>query len=147
MVWTWMLFFCLAGGNSGETCSIWRMEILNNFVVLAILLAFGTSLGGCTYLESTLQQARLSAQFSDTPSQRVYKHMLSADNFFVYGKIGNGIGLNQQALAVVAVSSLHQEHEVVDVSHFPGLDSFYGLNLPPGEFQLLVFSDFKLAPL
>lgn len=67
--------------------------------------------------------------------------MLETDNFFVFGKLESKIPLNEDALAVIAVSDLFRKSEIVDVSHFSRTDSYYGLNLPPGEYQLLVVSD------
>lgn len=60
---------------------------------------------------------------------------------FVFGKIGNEIALNKDAVAVVAISELFRKNEVVDVSHFSRIDSYFGLNLPAGDYQLLVVSD------
>jgi len=113
------------------------MKFLRIFIILSLIF----SQGGCSYLDSTLKQASFSKRFSEKPSQKLYKHMLTSEKFFVFGKIENGTGLNRQALALVALSSRHQEQEVVDVSHCPRLDSFYGLNLPAGSYQLAVLSD------
>lgn len=107
---------------------------------LFLIVALVFSMSGCSYLGNTLKQAGFSALHQHSPAQRVYKHMLHADNFFVFGKIENGTGLGEEATAVVAVSSLYLASEVVDVSHF-SRNTFYGLNLPAGEYQLLVVSD------
>ena len=108
-----------------------------NLIILVLLFA----MSGCSYLGSTFKQAGFSALQKQSPTQRVYKHMLETDNFFVFGKIENGKGLNEEATAVIAVSDLYQKSEVVDVSHFSRNNSFYGLNLPAGHYQLLVVSD------
>ncbi len=108
-------------------------------IILILTLLF--SQVGCSYLDSTMKQAGFSMRFSEKPSQKLYKHMLTSEKFFVFGKIENGTGLNPHALAIVALSNLHQEQEVVDISHCPRLNSFYGLNLPAGRYQLAVLSD------
>jgi len=96
---------------------------------------------GCTYLGNAFKQAHYSVQQRQAPTQRIYKHMLEVDNLFVFGKIENEVALNKDAVAVVALSDQFQKNEVVDVSHFSRIDSYYGLNLPEGEYQLLVVSD------
>lgn len=98
-------------------------------------------LGGCSYLGGAMEQARLAALHRQAPAQRVYKHMLEVENFFVFGKVKNGGDLNEEAAAVVAVSSLHDKSEVVDVCQFSRISSIFGLNLPAGDYQLLVVSD------
>jgi len=67
--------------------------------------------------------------------------MIDTDNFFVFGEIKNEVPMNRDALAVIALSNQYQNSEVVDISHFVMVDSYYGLNLPPGDYQLLVVSD------
>lgn len=108
---------------------------------ILVLSALYLALTGCSYLDSAWKQAGFSALQNQSPTQRVYKHMLGTDNFFVFGKIVHGKGLNQEATAVVAISNLYRNSEVVDVSHFSGNNSFYELNLPAGNYQLLVVSD------
>lgn len=106
-------------------------------IVMAVL--FGAS--GCSYLDSAFKQAYLADRYRREPQQRLYKHMLPAENYFVFGKIGSGSGLNEEAIAVVAIYDSRSQGEVVDVSHFVKSDAFYGLNLPAGDYLLLVVSD------
>jgi triacylglycerol esterase/lipase EstA (alpha/beta hydrolase family) len=114
----------------------------SKFSILAVIIvALSFSMGGCTYLSNALKQAHYSVQQKNSPKQRVYKHMLEAENFFVFGKIGNNNKLNKDAVAVVAVSTKDQSGEIVDVSHSTGVDSYFGLNLPEGDYNLLVVSD------
>lgn len=49
--------------------------------------------------------------------------------------------MNRDAIAVIALSNRYQNSEVVDISHFAMVNSYYGLNLPSGDYQLLVVSD------
>ncbi|MBI5585180.1 MAG: DUF413 domain-containing protein [Deltaproteobacteria bacterium] len=108
-------------------------------LLLIIILAAG--LTGCTYLGTAAKQAGYAEQQSQSPTQRVYKHMLETDNFFVFGKIQNEVVLNREAVAVLALSDLYQKDEIVDVGHFTRIDSYFGLILPEGSYQLLVVSD------
>jgi len=96
----------------------WK-SILRRFVPLAVVLMLGYVVSGCSYIGTTLNQAGFSARFSEVPSQKIYKHMLKTDKFFVYGKIFNGIGLNQQSLAIVAISNEHQQGETSEKPLYP----------------------------
>jgi uncharacterized alpha/beta hydrolase family protein len=110
---------------------------------MRILPAIGIVIGlsGCSYLEQAAKQAHLFTLQKYAPAQRVYKHMLEGDNYFVFGKVKNATFFNREALAVVAISNLYQKNEVVDIGHFSGDSAYYGLNLPAGDFHLLVLSD------
>jgi pimeloyl-ACP methyl ester carboxylesterase len=105
-----------------------------------ILLSLLVGLAGCTYLQTVNQQSSYAQQLGHAPQQRVYKHMLDRDTFFVFGQIEHRDGTDAP-LAVIAVSNAYQTGEVVDVGHFSRSDSYYGLNLPEGEYQLFVVSD------
>ncbi len=111
------------------------------FRCLLLFIVVTAAMTGCTYLGNAFKQAQYSARQRQSPTQRVYKHMLEVENFFVYGKIENEVALNRDAVAVVALSDRFQKNEVVDVSHFSRIGSYYGLNLPAGKYQLLVVSD------
>lgn len=108
-------------------------------ITLFVIVTAGTT--GCTYIGNAVKQAGYSSQMRNSPAIKIYKHMLEAENFFVFGKIKHEVDMNRDAVAVVALSDLHQKNEVVEVCNFPRIDSFYGLNLPEGEFRLLVVSD------
>ncbi len=88
-----------------------------------------------------VSQASYSIRQTASPKQRVYKHMLDRETFFVFGRIGHAGNANREAIAVVAVSDKFRPSEVVDVNHVARPDSYYGLNLPAGEYRLLVVSD------
>ncbi len=55
------------------------MKNLLLFISLAALMT------GCTYLGNVAKQVRYSNQQGQSPTQRVYKHMIEVDNFFVFG--------------------------------------------------------------
>lgn len=105
--------------------------------VVALLAA----LGGCSYVGTVLTQADYSLRQLAPSEQRVYKHMLDRDTFYVFGRLGRVAGTNPAALAVIAVSDRFRPGEVVDVSHNVRPESYYGLNLPAGDYRLLVVGD------
>ncbi len=107
-------------------------------MVVATLLA---TLAGCSYVGTVLTQADYSVRQLSPTEQRVYKHMLDRDTFYVFGRLGRTAGANPETMAVIAVSDRFRPDEVVDVSHNVRPDSYYGLNLPAGDYRLLVVSD------
>jgi len=108
---------------------------------LAFLPVVMVFLAGCSYLGTAIKQACYSVRQPFAPRQRVYKHMLSRDTYFVYGQIDAGAGNAGAPLAVVALSDAFKIGEVVDVNHTSRDDSFYGLNLPGGSYRLVVVRD------
>ena len=100
-----------------------------------------TCLNGCSYLGTMASQAGYSLKQQVSPEQRIYKHMLSSETFYVFGRIEGAHRGNNKPLAVVAISNLFRTSEVVDVNHLARSDSYYGMNLPAGEYRLLVVSD------
>lgn len=98
-------------------------------------------LAGCSYLGTATKQAYYSARQPLAPRQKVYKHMLSRNTCFVFGQIEAGAGKAGAALAVVALSDAFKTGEVVDVNHTSRNDSYYGLNLPEGEYRLVAVCD------
>ncbi len=114
-----------------------RFEHSPQFVAVAALLL----LSGCHYAGSAMRQAGYAVHQRRSPEQRVYKHMLSRDTFYVFGTLPIEAEVNPEAIAVIALSDRFQPGEVVDVSHTSRLDSYYGLNLPEGDYHLVVVSD------
>lgn len=96
---------------------------------------------GCSYMRTVASQTGYTVKNVISPAQRNYKHMLDRETFFVFGKIPYARNLNSEAVAVIAVSDAITDSEVVDVSYMARLDSYYGLNLPDGEYSLLIVSD------
>lgn len=107
-------------------------------LVSALLL---DCLGGCSYMGTLVTQADYSLQQMTSPEQRVIKHMLDRETYFVFGRIEPAAGMNNEAIAVVALSDRFRDSEVVDVNHLGQPDSYYGLNLPAGDYRLLLVSD------
>ena len=106
-----------------------------------LVAALAASLGACSYVGTMLSQAELALKQITEPEQRTYKHMLDRETFFVFGTIDNAAELDDVAIAVIALSDRFQAFETVDVNHMARPDSYYGLNLPAGDFRLLVVSD------
>ena len=46
-----------------------------------------------------------------------------------------------QPLSVAAYSDRFKPHELVDVTHYAGINTHYALNLPAGSYDLLVLAD------
>jgi pimeloyl-ACP methyl ester carboxylesterase/uncharacterized protein YifE (UPF0438 family) len=107
--------------------------------IIASLIVF--SLGGCTYLGTLVSQADYSLKQLASPEQRIYKHMLDRETYFVFGRIAYAGRLNHEAVAVLAISDRFTDSEVVDINHLARPDSYYGLNLPSGDYRLLLVSD------
>lgn len=107
------------------------------FVLLCAVLSFS----GCAYLGTWAKQSYYSFQLRHSPSQRISKHLLDRNTFFVFGKVeGSGIP-PITAVAVLAISPAPVRGEIVDVSQSVRRDSYYGLNLPPGEYLLVAAAD------
>lgn len=113
------------------------MKIIRSFS-LAIILA---SLSGCSYIATVKSQVDNLFKQAIFPEQRTNKHILGRETFFVSGKIRHAKKINPDALAVIAVSDKFRPSEVVDVSYLARADSYYALNLPGGDYRLLVASD------
>jgi pimeloyl-ACP methyl ester carboxylesterase len=105
---------------------------------LALFLA---ALSGCSYLGTMVSQANYALRQRTSPEQRINKHMLSRETYFVFGQITHASAQTAQPLAVIALSSQFRDAEVVDVNHLARPDSYYGMNLPAGDYNLLVVRD------
>ncbi|MFT3828842.1 MAG: DUF413 domain-containing protein [Opitutaceae bacterium] len=110
-------------------------------MVFPVLLAAVAVFGGCSYLNTASEQAFYSLQQAGAPRQRTYKHLLGRETFFVFGRLEHEPTVARGRLAVVALHDALAMNEVVDVNWFSRGESFYGLNLPEGEYRLLVASD------
>ena len=108
-------------------------------LIAAAVIPFGLS--ACTYLGTLVSQADYSLQQIASPEQRIYKHMLDRETYFVFGRITYTGRINHDAIAVLAISDRFRDSEVVDANHLGRTNSYYGLNLPPGDYRLLLVSD------
>jgi uncharacterized protein YifE (UPF0438 family)/pimeloyl-ACP methyl ester carboxylesterase len=109
--------------------------------IAAALLLLCASLPGCAYVRHAAVQTGYALRQQGAPEVRVYKHMVDRPTFYVFGTLTLRGRFNPEALAVVAMSDQFTAGEIVDVNHFSRQDSYYGLNLPEGRYELLLVSD------
>ncbi len=111
-------------------------------ICLFALALFGTS--SCTYLNHVAKQSGYSSQQETDPSLQNLKHILNQQTYFVYGRIINDTeAVPKLPLAVVAFSDKFIHREIVDVTQVAHVNTHYGLNLPEGQYDLLLLSDFN----
>ena len=106
-----------------------------------LVLGLVVGLSGCAYVGTMTREAYYSARQGVAPRQRVYKHMVERDTYFVFGRLRRSPVPAEGVLAVVARSGTGWGGEIVDVHHGGRGDSYYGLNLPAGAYRLLVVYD------
>jgi hypothetical protein len=98
----------------------------------------------CTYLKHASIQADYTRLQQTDPSQRNLKHMISRPNFAVMGKTldhQNRYRSDTNTKAVAAFSNRYQLYELVDVMSDISVDTHFGLDLPEGNYDIVVFSD------
>ena len=105
-----------------------------------ILVCLATS--SCSYMHHVLVQIEYSRLQSQEPSMTNLRHLIDSGTVFVYGTLGDVDSIyTDNTFAVAAVSNQFQKSELVDVMQGVRANTHYGLNLPPGEYQFLVYSD------
>jgi pimeloyl-ACP methyl ester carboxylesterase len=96
----------------------------------------------CTYLKYAGVQAEYARIQAAEPGQINVKHMIDRDSYFIYGlstdPTGGLVGIPK---AIAAFSSKYQENELVDTMFFGVSGSHYGLTVPEGAYEVLVFAD------
>jgi len=113
------------------------------FRAFSVLLAC-CILSSCAYLQQTVKHAGYEAQFSEDPKRSIQKHLLTSDTYLVYGKLIDKDNLSQDyPLAVAAMTKTEDGDgtELVDINQPVRANSFYGLNLPAGDYQILILAD------
>ena len=109
---------------------------------LAVLLAIATSVSGCTYLRFSSVQGAIEARNAANPELRLSKHLLGTPTYFVYGRLLSQEGVVGSApLAVAALSNRFRRNEIVEVASFSKSGSYFGMNLPDGQYRLQVYLD------
>jgi len=109
---------------------------------IMICLFLLCALCSCSYMKHASIQAEYARIQKADPGQVNLKHMIDRETYFVIGRT-----IDQQAryadlpLVVAAYSSKFKLHERVDTMYFAGAGTHFGLNLPEGDYQLLVFAD------
>jgi pimeloyl-ACP methyl ester carboxylesterase len=109
-------------------------------LALTLCLAFFSC--SCTYLKYTSVQAEYARIQSAEPGQVNVKHMIDRETYFIHGRSidnkGQYAGLPK---TIAAFSSKFQTNERVDTIYFEVAGSHFGMNLPEGHYDLLVFAD------
>ncbi len=109
---------------------------------LALVLCLACFLGSCTYLKYAAVHAEYGRIQNAKPGQVNVKHMIDRVSYFVNGRSvdpsGDYAGLPK---AIAAFSSKYKPNERVDTMYFEVAGSHFGLNLPEGGYDLLVFAD------
>jgi len=118
----------------------WRRKLSVKSIMICLFLL--CALCSCSYMKHASIQAEYARIQKADPGQVNLKHMIDRETYFVIGRT-----IDQQAryadlpLVVAAYSSKFKTHERVDTMHFAGAGTHFGLNLPEGDYQLLVFAD------
>lgn len=109
-------------------------------VILVSCLAF--CLCSCTYLKYAGVQAEYARIQNAEPGQLNVKHMIDREKFAIHGQCNDAAG-NYAGLPkiIAAFSSKYQPNELVDTMYFEVSGSHYGLSLPEGDYELIVFAD------
>lgn len=109
---------------------------------IMICLFFLFTLCSCSYLKHASIQAEYARIQKVDPGQVNLKHMIDRETYFVIGRTSDdNARYANLPLAVVAYSSKFKLHERVDTMQLAGAGTHFGLNLPEGDYQLLVFAD------
>lgn len=119
-----------------------RIVLRKNHFRLIFTLCLTFFICSCTYIKYSFVQAEYARIQNAEPRQLNVKHMIDRDSYFVNGRSvdmnGNYAGLPK---AIAAFSSKYQSNERVDTMYFEVAGSHFGLNLPEGSYDLLVFAD------
>ncbi|PLX81344.1 MAG: alpha/beta hydrolase [Desulfuromonas sp.] len=100
------------------------------------------SLCSCSYMKHVSVQAEYARIQKADPGQINLKHMIDRETYFVIGQTIDDKNIyTHLSLAVAAYSNKFKPHERVDTMYFAGAGTHFGLNLPEGDYQLLVFAD------
>ncbi len=112
------------------------------YISIITFLLLSLFLTSCTYLKYSSFQSDYARIQRANPSQVNLKHMLDRDTFFLIGKtIDSSNTFSNVPMVVAAYSSEFEPNERVDRMYFEGTGTHFGLNLPPGSYDLIVFAD------
>ncbi len=96
----------------------------------------------CSHLKYASIQAEYTRIQSAEPGQVNLKHMIEHKNFIVFGKtLDEFARYSNHYLAIAAYSNKFKKNERVDTMFFAGAGTHFGLNLPEGDYILLVLAD------
>jgi pimeloyl-ACP methyl ester carboxylesterase len=109
---------------------------------LTLIACLVFCLCSCTHLKYASVQAEYARIQNAEPGQLNVKHMIDRETYFVNGlsidATGSYRGLPK---AIAAFSSKYTANERVDTMYFEVAGSHFGMNLPEGRYDLLVFAD------
>ncbi len=116
----------------------WNCKLRTYLLTILMMI----SLSSCTYLKYASVQSDYARIQNAEPAQLNLKHMIDVDKFYVVGSVlENRCDCASAALSVVAYSSRFKPHERVDSINFVNMNTHYGLTMPEGQYELLVFAD------
>ncbi|MCP4450376.1 MAG: alpha/beta hydrolase, partial [Planctomycetes bacterium] len=93
-------------------------------------------------MKHALIQAEYARIQKADPGQVNLKHMIDREKYFVIGEtIDKEVSYADTSMAVAAYSSRFKPHERVDTMYLAGAGTHFGLDLPEGDYQLLVLAD------
>ncbi len=119
-----------------------RVGFIRKIRLVAVGCVLPFLLSSCTYLKYTSIQAEYARLQNADPSQVNLKHMLDREKFFVFGRTLDDAGVYaKSSMAISAYSSKFKDNERVSTMFFVGSGTHYGLNLPEGDYTLVVYSD------
>ena len=121
---------------------VYRACRMKNTFKLFCYLGLILSCSGCTYLKYASAQNKYTRIQSSNPSQVNLMRILDRETYFVYGKaLAKESNYHDTEMAVAAYSSQYKTNERVGTMFFSGVGTHFCLNLPEGDYQLVVFAD------
>lgn len=115
-----------------------RMRSIGGTVLLAGLAAL---VGGCAYLGMVKEKRHLRREIEDEPRVALVQQLAPDTCLILVGKL-EGLAGHQEPLRIVALSDQYAPNEVVGSKMVPRtLKSLYGMFLPPGDYDVLIFAD------
>jgi len=113
-----------------------------SLVKLLLIACLAAGLSSCTYLKYASVQAEYARIQDAEPGQLNVKHMIDREKFVVTGQFSTSAAdYAGVPKAIVAFSSKYRPNERVEMMYFEMPESHYGLTLPDGHFDLVVFGD------
>ncbi len=109
-------------------------------LLIPMLLALVSA--SCTYLKfASIQTERARVQ-QVSPSQSTLRQLIDEDKFYLIGSTtSDDDSFAGLPLVIAAYSDRFRHHERVDLMHFQGNGTHFGLALPAGKYDLAVFAD------
>jgi uncharacterized alpha/beta hydrolase family protein len=109
---------------------------------LVLVVCLAALVSSCTYLKYSSAQAEYARIQNAEPGQVNVKHMIDREKVVIHGQCLDAAGrYDGLPKVVVAFSSKYQPNERVEKMHFQVAGSHYGMSLPEGRYDLLVFAD------